>query len=206
MADEYLTLKEAGEAEFTEKRSRFIGYARPVNTEAEAIAFINEIREKHRDARHNVYAYIVNNEGIVNQRYSDDGEPQGTGGMPVMDVLLKQGLTNACIVVTRYFGGILLGAAGLVRAYSKGASIAVEAAGILKVVRCRAVEVRMPYNVYDRVNFFVSGKGYEAMDSEFAAEIRAVYKVPLAEAEDFAADLIDLTGGRADCNILPDII
>ena len=206
MTADYLTLKGPGEAEFTEKRSRFIGYAMPVSTEEEAIAFINSIREKHRDARHNVYAYIVNNNGIVNQRYSDDGEPQGTGGMPVMDVLLKQGLTNACIVVTRYFGGILLGAAGLVRAYSKGASIAVEAAGIFKVVKCKAVAVRIPYSLYDRVSFFVTGKGYETMESDFGADVGVTYRVPVAEAEGFAAELTDLTGGRADCNILPDII
>lgn len=121
MQAEYTTLAGYGEDEFVEKRSRFIGYAAPVSTEAEAVAFVNSIRERHREATHNVYAYILR-EGQI-KRYSDDGEPQGTAGIPVLDVLQKAGIVDAVVVVTRYFGGTLLGAGGLVRAYTEGAAI-----------------------------------------------------------------------------------
>ena len=112
MQAEYTTLADYGTDEFVEKRSRFIGYAKPVTTEEEAIAFVNEIRAQHREASHNVYAYALR-EGQV-RRYSDDGEPQGTAGIPVLDVLQKSGIVDAVVVVTRYFGGTLLGAGGLV--------------------------------------------------------------------------------------------
>ena len=124
---DYITLNQRAQDEFVERKSRFIGTATPVSTQEEAIAFIDEMRSKYWDATHNVYAYILRD---GTKRYSDDGEPQGTAGVPVLDVLQKEGLTDLCVVVTRYFGGILLGAGGLVRAYSHGAKIAVDAAGI----------------------------------------------------------------------------
>ena len=125
-AEEYRTLHSSSQDEFTEKRSRFIGYACPVTTEDEALAFIAKIKKQHWDAKHNVYAYVLRDWQI--RRYSDDGEPQGTAGIPVLDVLIKGDVTDAVIVVTRYFGGILLGGGGLVRAYGHAASIAVRAA------------------------------------------------------------------------------
>lgn len=118
--EEYKTLRAPASDEFTEKRSRFIGYAQPVSTQVEAAAFIERIKKQHHDATHNVFAYLLR-EGQL-ERYSDDGEPQGTAGIPVLDVLRKQGVTNCAVVVTRYFGGILLGAGGLVRAYSHAAA------------------------------------------------------------------------------------
>ncbi len=123
---EYITIKEFATDDFVEKKSRFIGYIMPVKTEQEATDFITKISKKHHDATHNVYAYILR-DGQV-KRYSDNGEPQGTAGIPVLDVLQKEGLVDICIVVTRYFGGVMLGAGGLVRAYSHCASIAVRAA------------------------------------------------------------------------------
>ena len=122
----YTTIYEEAQASFTEKKSEFIGHIAPVSTTDEAVAFINRIKAENRKARHNVYAYVLR-EGNVS-RYSDDGEPQGTGGVPVLDVINKSGLTDVCVVVTRYFGGILLGASGLTRAYSQGCSMAVNAA------------------------------------------------------------------------------
>ena len=122
----YKTTEKEAQDEFVEQRSRFIGYVRPVKTEEEALAFIEEKKKQHWDARHNVYAYVLREGGI--QRYSDDGEPHGTAGVPTLDVLLKSGVTDVCVVVTRYFGGILLGAGGLVRAYTKSAKLALEAA------------------------------------------------------------------------------
>lgn len=198
MENDYLTLKKEAEAEFTEKRSRFIGYTKPVATEQEAVDFINQIRAKHRDARHNVYAYIVNDNGNLSQRYSDDGEPQGTGGMPVLDVLAKKGITNAVIVVTRYFGGILLGAPGLVRAYGKAASMAVEEAGIYKVVKCREVSVTIPYSLYDKVNNYFQKRELEASESSFEQDVTVKYLIPVALCEGVEKDVINLTGGTAN--------
>ena len=126
---EYKTVTMDTSDEFVEKRSRFIGYIRPVKTEEEAIAFINQIKSKHWDATHNVYAYCLR-EGQV-KRYSDDGEPQGTAGIPTLDVLLKSEVTDVVVVTTRYFGGILLGGGGLVRAYSHAASLALAKAQVV---------------------------------------------------------------------------
>ena len=114
MSGDYKTVRRAAQDEFTEKRSRFIGYCAPVSTEAEATAFIEQLRRRHWDARHNVYAYSLR-EGNI-RRYSDDGEPSGTAGMPVLDVIVKNGVCDVCVVVTRYFGGVLLGTGGVVRA------------------------------------------------------------------------------------------
>ena len=121
----YRTLRQSASDEFIINKSRFIGYAAPCETEAEALAFLQSIRTKHKDATHNCYAYIIGqNAGIM--RYSDDGEPGGTAGLPMMEVLKHQGVVNCCCVVTRYFGGVLLGAGGLVRAYTQGAVVALE--------------------------------------------------------------------------------
>lgn len=197
MTGDYITLKGRGQDEFTEKKSRFIGYAAPVDSEEEAVAFVNEIRARHRDARHNVYAYVVNKDGVMNQRYSDDGEPQGTGGMPVLDVIQKRGLVNCCVVVTRYFGGVLLGASGLVRAYSHGAAIAVESAGLLQVVKCTSVRIELPYNLYDKVDKYMEGAGFAQESADFAENVALVYRIPDRQVEDTLAVLTDMTNGRA---------
>ena len=197
MTGDYMTLKDRGQDEFTEKKSRFIGYAAPVASEEEAVTFIHEIRSKHRDARHNVYAYIVNKDGVLNQRYSDDGEPQGTGGMPVLDVIQKQGLINCCIVVTRYFGGVLLGASGLVRAYSHGAAIAVEAAGVLKVVKCTLVKIDIPYSLYDKVAKYMEEAGYTQESADFAESVVLVYSIPDRQVSAAIEQITDMTNGRA---------
>ncbi|MBQ1830507.1 MAG: YigZ family protein, partial [Ruminococcus sp.] len=129
MNKDYKTVAREASDEFVEKRSRFIGYVKPVKTEEEAVAFINQKRSEHWDARHNVYAYSLR-EGNI-KRYSDDGEPSGTAGMPVLDVIVKNEIYDVCVVVTRYFGGVLLGTGGLVRAYSQGSKIALESGGIV---------------------------------------------------------------------------
>ena len=136
----YLTLGGQGEIEYVERRSRFLAHARPVTTEEEALAFLEQIRSKYWDASHNVYAYSLR-EGQI-RRFSDDGEPQGTSGMPTLEVLTKSGITDAIIVVTRYFGGVLLGAGGLVRAYSHAARMAVDAAEVLTMRPCTVGELR----------------------------------------------------------------
>ena len=131
----YITIKGRAEARFEEKKSVFIGYASHVESEEEALSFVKEIKEKHKDATHNCYGYVMKN-GIL-CRYSDDGEPQGTAGKPILDMLKKSGVDDVCVVVTRYFGGTLLGTGGLVHAYSLGAKMAVEAAGKIGRASCR---------------------------------------------------------------------
>lgn len=143
---QYRTIRAAASAEFVEKRSRFIGYISPVTTQEDAAAFIDSIRSKHWDATHNVPAYIIREGNIC--RFSDDGEPQGTAGMPALNVLQKEGLTDCVLVVTRYFGGILLGGGGLVRAYSHAAKLAVDAGGTVTRAECSIVKIRCDYTFY----------------------------------------------------------
>ena len=131
---EYKTVEFESKDEFVEKKSRFIGYVKPVKTQEEATNFINSIKSKHWDATHNVSAFVLRENNI--QRSSDDGEPSGTAGVPTLDVLLKENLVDVCVVVTRYFGGTLLGAGGLIRAYSHSSKIAVEAGHIITMAPC----------------------------------------------------------------------
>ena len=147
--DEYKTILRAADAEFVEKKSRFIGHVRPVSTEEEALAFLAEMRARYWDASHNVYAYRIREGGA--QRYSDDGEPQGTSGLPSLDVLRKSGVTDVIAVVTRYFGGTLLGAGGLVRAYSHTVSLALQQAGIAVMRVCTLAQLTCSYSQYGRV-------------------------------------------------------
>lgn len=147
----YKTVAKESADEFTEKKSRFIGYVSPVTTEDEAIAFVNAIRKKHPDARHNVYAYMLRENNI--QRFSDDGEPSGTAGIPVLDTIRKKELTDVAVVVTRYFGGILLGGGGLVRAYGHGASLALAAAGIVEMRYCSVYHVAIEYPLFGKVEY-----------------------------------------------------
>ena len=143
---EYIVPYQDAESEFTEKRSRFITHLYKVETEAEARARIEEMKKKYYDARHNCWCYLLQEGGVV--RYSDDGEPQGTAGMPALNVLQKEELTDCVLVVTRYFGGILLGGGGLVRAYSHAAKIAVDAGGIVTRAECSVVKIRCDYTFY----------------------------------------------------------
>ena len=172
----YLTVAAEGTDEFTESRSRFIGFAKPVKTEEEALAFVATLKKQYWDAKHHVYAYVLRDARI--SRSTDDGEPQGTAGVPVLDVLQKQGITDCVVVVIRYFGGVLLGTGGLVRAYSKGASIAVQAAGVLERRLCSLGEVRCSYGEYGRVQPLVSEFGGVVDDSEFAEEVTLRLHLP----------------------------
>ena len=151
MAEEkvYITVKGYGEARFEEKKSVFIGYCEHVTSEDEALSFVKKIKEKHKDATHNCYGYVM--KGGILCRYSDDGEPQGTAGKPILDMLVKSGVDDVCVVVTRYFGGTLLGTGGLVHAYSLGAKMAVEAAGIAQFENYVVLKVACSYSDYQRV-------------------------------------------------------
>ena len=193
--DEYLVPSEYGEDEFIEKKSRFIGRIWPVETEEEALARIQEMKKKHYDATHNCWAYIIR-DGAV--RFSDDGEPGGTAGMPMLQVLQREGLYNVVCVVTRYFGGILLGAGGLVRAYTKGAKIAVDAAGKSMKRVWTVLYVPCPYSFYERVRLEAEGFGGIVRKADFGAEVELELLFPEAKTQEFLDRLTDMTAGTVE--------
>ena len=193
--DEYLVPSEYGEDEFIEKKSRFIGRIWPVETEEEALARIQEMKKKHYDATHNCWAYIIR-DGAV--RFSDDGEPGGTAGMPMLQVLQREELYNAVCVVTRYFGGILLGAGGLVRAYTKGAKIAVDAAGKSMKRVWTVLYVPCPYSFYERVRLEAEGFGGIVRKADFGAEVELELLFPEAKTQEFLDRLTDMTAGTVE--------
>lgn len=193
--DEYLVPSEYGEDEFIEKKSRFIGRIWPVETEEEALVRIQEMKKKHYDATHNCWAYIIR-DGAV--RFSDDGEPGGTAGMPMLQVLQREGLFNAVCVVTRYFGGILLGAGGLVRAYTKGAKIAVDAAGKSMKRVWTVLYVPCPYSFYERVRLEAEAFGGIVRKADFGAEVELELLFPEAKTQEFLDRLTDMTAGTVE--------
>ena len=195
----YKTVKKRAHDEFTEKRSRFIGYVCPVQTVEEANCFISEIKQKHWDAKHNVYAYILRDGNI--KKYSDDGEPQGTAGIPMLEVFRRAGVTNAVCVVTRYFGGVLLGTGGLLRAYTAAAADALSDAGISEVRRWLACEVSTPYALYEPVRTAVAALGGVVQETQYAAAVTLCALLPEEAGEAFAAQVRDLTAGR--CAVRP---
>ena len=193
--EEYLVPTDFGEDEFYEKKSHFIGRLWPVETEEAALERIQQMKKQHYDATHNCWAYILK-DGAV--RFSDDGEPGGTAGMPMLQVLQREGLYNCVCVVTRYFGGILLGAGGLVRAYTKGAKIAVDAAGKSMKRVWSVLYVPCPYTFYERVKLEVAAWGGIIRSTEFGAEVELEILVPEASAEPFLAKLIDMSAANVE--------
>lgn len=193
MPADYVTIEREAAPEFVEKRSRFIGYIKPVTTEQEALDFINSIRSKHWDATHNVYAYVLRERNTC--RYSDDNEPQGTAGMPVLDVIRKSGVTDACIVVTRYFGGILLGGGGLVRAYSHSASLAVEAAGLIEMRSCSMCSLNCTYNQYGKLSSLVPENGGTIDNTDFSDVVKLQFHISIAELPRLQKLITDATSG-----------
>ena len=193
MNTDYKTVKIESSDEFTEKRSRFIGYVKPVKTEAEATEFINSIRSKHWDARHNVYAYSLR-EGNI-KRYSDDGEPSGTAGMPVLDVITKNEVYDVCVVVTRYFGGVLLGTGGLVRAYSQGSKIALEAGQVVLMQNCLVCSLTCTYNQYGKISSLIPDNGGVIDDSVFETDVKLKFHINPDGLPALNKKLADLTSG-----------
>lgn len=190
---EYKTVEKEASDFFIEKKSKFIGYAKPVKTQEEAVEFISEIKSKHWDATHNVYAYVLRENNI--QRYSDDGEPSGTAGVPVLDVMLKESLVDVCVVATRYFGGTLLGAGGLVRAYSHTSKIALEAAGIITMAQCSVMSAEVDYSFYDRLNILLSDFSAVILDTSFSDKVYVEFSVKENIADLLNAKLIDVSNG-----------
>jgi len=192
---EYFIPTGSGESEYTEKRSRFLGHIRCVETEEEAKAFIAECRKKYYDARHNCWCYIIKNGA---ERYGDDGEPQGTAGIPMLEVMRREGVTNVVCVVTRYFGGVLLGAGGLLRAYTKSAKDALDASGISVVRRWIETEVPCTYSQSEKLKNEIVSAGGVISDMEYTANVIIKVLVPEDMAEDFKAKIFDVTAGSVE--------
>ena len=193
--EEYLVPTDFGEDEFYEKKSHFIGRLWPVETEEAALERIQQMKKQHYDATHNCWAYIIK-DGAV--RFSAAGEPGGTAGMPMLQVLQRERLYNCVCVVTRYFGGILLGAGGLVRAYTKGAKIAVDAAGKSMKRVWSVLYVPCPYTFYERVKLEVAAWGGIIRSTEFGAEVELEILVPEAQAQPFLDRLIDMSAANVE--------
>lgn len=196
----YKTIEKEAQDEFIEQRSRFIGYAKPVTTEEEALAFINQKRQQHWDATHNVYAYVLRDGQL--RRFSDDGEPHGTAGMPTLEVLLKSDVTDAVVVVTRYFGGILLGAGGLVRAYTKGAKIALQAGGIITMESCPVGVLQCDYAQYGKISGLIPTLGGVIDSTDFTDSVKLQYHLPATALAAFRKQLADLTCGSVETEII----
>lgn len=191
---EYKTVEFESSDEFFEKKSRFIGYVKPVETQESAAEFIKEIKAKHWDATHNVSAYVLRNNNI--QRSSDDGEPSGTAGVPVLDVLLKENLVDVCVVVTRYFGGTLLGAGGLIRAYSHASKIAVNSGHIITMAPCKVFYVSVDYSFYERLNIILSQFNANIEQSDFAENVTVTFSIKAQDTEALEKVLTEQSNGK----------
>lgn len=193
--DEYLVPTGYGEDEFIEKKSRFIGRVWYVESEEEALARIQEMKKQHYDASHNCWAYIIRDGAM---RFSDDGEPGGTAGNPMMQVLQREELYNIVCVVTRYFGGVLLGAGGLVRAYTKGAKIAIDAAGRSMKRVWSVLYIPCPYNYYERIKLEADAFGAMIRDTQFGAEVELEILVAREQTQAFLDKITDMTAGTVE--------
>jgi len=193
--DEYLVPTGFGQDEFVEKKSRFIGRVWPVETESEALEKIQEMKKQHYDATHNCWAYVIKDGPM---RFSDDGEPGGTAGSPMMQVLQRENLYNVVCVVTRYFGGILLGAGGLVRAYTKGAKIAIDAAGKSMKRVWSVLYVPCPYTYYERMKLEVEAFDGVLRDTQFGAEVELEILIAQPKTQAFLDRVVDMTSGTVE--------
>ena len=193
----YKTLIESAEDSFIVNKSRFIGSGRPCATEEDALAFLDEIRAKTRDANHHCYAYIIGaNMGVM--RYSDDGEPGGTAGMPIIEVMKNRGITNCVVVVTRYFGGILLGAGGLCRAYTQGAVTAINESGVGVMHPSVRYLMDVPYPMLSRVEYFFKSAPVMIENKDFSDVITFSYLVKQSDEEKLNADITQMSEGRLE--------
>ena len=195
MVREYKTIKQQSQARFTEKKSKFIGYASPVQTEENAITFIESIKSMHRRAKHNVYAYSIRENNII--RYSDDGEPQGTAGVPVLDMMRKNDITDTVIVVTRYFGGILLGTGGLVRAYSQAAKFALENGLITTMRYFSNLSIVCEYSVFGKISALILNFSGFIDDTAFSDIVSVKCHIPIENVKSLFEKIREATGGNA---------
>lgn len=191
----YRTIFDYGEDDTIINKSRFIGYAMPINSEEEALAFIDKIKANHRDATHNVYAYVFGKDSNI-QRFSDDGEPSGTAGIPVLEVIKKENLRNVVVVVTRYFGGTKLGAGGLIRAYTRGAKIGLDSGNMVDMILHAKIKIRIDYTLYGKVENYLINENYIVDESVFDDAVNVFVYIEDSKIEDFTKIITDLTNGN----------
>ncbi len=196
MQKEYVTILEPGNGEIIEKKSRFIGYVRHVETEQEANDFVMEIKKKHYDARHNCYAYVIGEEKEV-LRFSDDGEPSGTAGKPILEVITGEGLKNVCVVVTRYFGGTLLGTGGLVRAYTDAAKACISATEIVYKRMVMPIDITTDYTDLGKIQYILGSKGITIKDSIYADTVTLKVEVFVDDVAQIEKDITEATSAKA---------
>ncbi|HZK33523.1 MAG TPA: YigZ family protein [Tissierellaceae bacterium] len=196
MIRKYKTIFKYGKDEIIINKSKFIGYAKPIENEEEALEFIEEIKIKHRDATHNVYAYVIGETSNI-QRFSDDGEPSGTAGIPALEVIKKENLRNIVVVITRYFGGTKLGAGGLIRAYTKGAKIGIEAGIIVDMVLHKKLKVRLDYTSYGKVENYIINEDFVVDESIYDDKVNIFVYVEKNKKDEFSNIITNLTSGEA---------
>lgn len=199
LKNSYKTVQNEAQTLLIEKKSKFIAHVKPVDNENDAIAFLNKIRSEYPDATHNVYAYVIDENNIF--RYSDDGEPSGTAGMPVLDVIRKAGLVDVAVVVTRYFGGTLLGTGGLVHTYGASAKQGIEEAGIITRIMCDVFSVKLDYTLAGKLQHIVASEGIMLDDTIYGSDVEMILCSPLEDTERLINHIIDLTNGRVECII-----
>ncbi len=200
--EDYLVPRGVGQAEYIEKKSRFLGGVYPVTTEQEARGILERVRKQHYDARHNCWCYILKS---GQKRYSDDGEPQGTAGQPMLNVFEREGLVDVMCVVTRYFGGILLGAGGLCRAYTKAAKDALDAAGVSKMQPWLRQQITVPYALFERAKLLIAAQEGVVEDAQYGADILITYRIPEGADERLRTALREASSGSVAPSLLEEI-
>lgn len=200
MSVEYKSIKKRKTTELTEKKSRFITDAGIVKTEEEARTFLDEIKKQYKEASHHTYAYVIG-ESVPAARYSDDGEPHGTAGLPILDVIKGKGLTNTIVVVTRYFGGTKLGTGGLVRAYSKSAATNLDEVGILHYIPGHILKISTDYHNLGKIKNHIQKCGYDIINEEYASHVIIMALVPMVESEALITKIVDLTNATAEVDV-----
>ena len=198
--ESYITVKNPSHFEYEDRKSVFIGQAMPVSTEAEAIAFVDSVKKRYPDARHHVYAYVLRENSAM--RFTDDREPQGTAGMPVLDVIRKNGCTDVVIVVTRYFGGTLLGTGGLVRAYTSAALGALEQAEIIRYDIYTSIEIAVSYSDFGKISGILSDLGFRTEDTVYDVGVKVDGRIIKSDLERLKANLVEATAGRVEIEII----
>lgn len=200
----YRTTFSYGEDEVIINKSRFIGYSLPINSEEEALDFVEMIKSKHKDATHNVYAYVVGENSNI-QRFNDDGEPSGTAGIPVLEVIKKEDLRNIVIVVTRYFGGIKLGGGGLIRAYTRAAKIGLDAGVVIDMTPHTNLLMNIDYTLYGRIENYLMTNNYTVDEVEFEQDVSIYISVETLKLDKFRNDMINLTNGSIEISEIDNI-
>lgn len=201
----YKSILKEGVDQFEEKKSIFIGYSLPVENEDQALAFIDQIKDKHKDATHNCWAYVLGESQLI-QRFNDDGEPSGTAGLPMLEVIKREGLTNIVLVVTRYFGGTLLGSGGLIRAYAKGAKIAIDAGQIVDMAPYKLVSYKYDYTNHGKIMNLIERENIKLIDSIYTDKIEIHLLLAEKTVDKLSKNLLNITSGEVGEKILADRI